>query len=93
MNRCAFYLPELGESELGSPDLTLATEAVSTDQLEPAIKEQDSWLAGLVRRVTSKRRADKKGQTTELSYLLVDQLLSLERSSRILGCLLVCRRG
>ena len=58
MNRCAFYLPELGESELGSPDLTLATEAVSTDQLEPAIKEQDSWLAGLVRRVTSKRRAD-----------------------------------
>ena len=52
MNRCAFYLPELGESELGSPDLTLAAEAVSADQLEPTVKEQDSWLAGLVRRVT-----------------------------------------
>ena len=30
-----YYLPELGESELGSPDLTLAAKTVGTDELEP----------------------------------------------------------
>lgn len=30
-----FNLPELGESELASPDFPLAAETVSTDQLEP----------------------------------------------------------
>lgn len=31
----AGYLPELSESELGSPDFTLAAETVGADQLEP----------------------------------------------------------
>ena len=31
----AVNLPELGESELGSPHLALAAEAVGADQLEP----------------------------------------------------------
>ena len=29
------YLPKLGESELRSPDLTLAAKTVRSDQLEP----------------------------------------------------------
>ena len=35
------YLPELGESELGSPDFTLAAETVGTDQLEPVTNAQN----------------------------------------------------
>ena len=36
-------LPELGESELGSPHLTLAAEAVGADQLEPICTQKHRW--------------------------------------------------
>ena len=47
------HLPELGESELSSPDLTLAAKAVSADQLEPAINQKQGW-SSVLRRVAKK---------------------------------------
>ena len=36
----AKYLPELGEDKLGLPDLSLASESVSSDQTKPNKEEK-----------------------------------------------------
>ncbi len=55
----ASYLPELGKSELGSPDLTLAAKAVSADQLEPTQKDRESWLVRSHSFIKSSSRQEK----------------------------------
>ena len=79
-----YYLPELGESELGSPDLTLAAETVGTDQLEPKFDRNVNFCT--VTNMACLQQAPQLADTpSALPYLLVDQLLSLERSSGTFG--------
>lgn len=78
-------LPELGEGELGSPHLTLAAQTVSADQLKPTFEQSAQRLISYF----SPTKYGVPPDTPTTNHLLVDQLLSLERSSRIFGCLTV----
>ena len=71
-----FYLPELGKGQLSSPDFSLAPQPICSDEFQP--KQARDLISNL-------KMECYFGQSSP-RYLLVDELLSFERSSRVLGC-------
>ena len=97
-HNCLRNLPELGESQLGSPDLALAAETVGADQLEPVHSERDH-----ARKLVSRPLATDSGAVRRVYRLRVEMeclvgtrtysLISFSFSKGLLGFLEVFLSG
>jgi hypothetical protein len=72
-------LPELGEGELGSPDLSFVFQTVSADESQSKIERVKIWSRGISRHCEQHRRKWLNGSTTTYS------LISFSFSKGLLG--------